>query len=314
MSIPYVGHASNIGLAQEVTYGTAVSPRTRWMRVTEAGLARRILRQPVEDLAADGLAANERYRVQTGEESGGSIGGWVAFNDHCLTFLLKNALGSISTTGSGPYTHTAVMRTALPSLTISQNQGGSVGEVFEGCKINRLTLDVEPGRQMRVSAEIIAETAGGPTTTETPTYVSTPVWLTHDTAGTLSFDGETYRIQRFSVTIDNRLIRRPALGLQYTLEPARSAKSEVTVQVTLERTTNALQEAHNADTEGDLVLAFTSGTNSLTVTGHNAVPFEWSSTPSGVGPITEQVTFRCFGDGTDEGLSVVVVNANSSAV
>jgi hypothetical protein len=314
MALPYLGFGSYISIGKEVTWGTAVA-RTRSVRPITCDLERRIINQVVEDLAGNDASAHESLDYQSAEESGGSFSFYADFGCYGLTALLEQAMGAAATSGSGPYTHEFTLdKDLLNGLTIEQGNGLSEAEVFEGGSINRLIIEAEVGRKVRVTAEVIAETSGGPTTITAPTFITSAPVLHHQ-AGTMTWNSVEYTIQRLVLTIDNKLARRQQLGSHLTKQPARTAKSEVTIQVTLERVSNALKTAHQARTASDLEITFTgSGSNSLAIAAHNTKIWEYRGGPSGVGPITEQLTFRSFSDGTDLGLAVTVVNSNSAVI
>lgn len=130
----------------------------------------------------------------------------------------------------------------------------------------------------------------------------------------MSFNGVNYTLKSVELTIDNKLARQDYLGSAASGEPVLTAHQEVTLRVTLTGTSNTLQAAYLAQTASDIVLAFTDSPRSLTFTLHNAEISEYADPIGGVGIIEQTVTFRAFGDDTDHGLSVALVNADSSAV
>jgi hypothetical protein len=237
--------------------------------------------------------------------------------------LLKHALGTVGTAGAGPYTHTFTPAVALPTgLTIGTSwDNNNAYEVFEGCKINQLRLTCEVGRPMLVEVDVIAETAGdetGGTTTYATLLEASPTLVLHHQAGNLTFDGENYKPKSFTLTIDNRLARINHLGSKLTQEPARSGHLVVQVDIVREKRdpAEALKAAYRGLTRSDMVLTFTSGSKSITVTLDNAVITACSEEKSRFGPIEERATFRgiCSPGDSEYGLEVVVVNANSAAV
>jgi hypothetical protein len=313
MALPYLGYGSHIGIGKEVTWGTAVA-RSRWVRPISCDLARNVMNQEVEDLAVD-ASANLALHFQSGEECGGGFSFHADFGCYVFTALLEQAMGAVATSGSGPYTHAFTLdRDVLNGLTIEQATGLSEAEVFEGCSVDELVIEVEAGGRMRVTPTIIAETSGGPTTIGTPTFITSGPVL-HNQAGTLSFNSVEYTIKRLVLTIRNRLGRRQQLGSHHTKQPTRTGRQEVTVSVTLERVSNALKTAHQARTQSDLAITFTgAGDNSLVITAHNALIWTYRSSPAGFGPVEEQLEFRALSDGSDLGLAVTVINSNSAVI
>jgi len=95
--------------------------------------------------------------------------------------LLLATLGSVTTTGTGPYVHTIKVGNSLPSLVIEKGFT-DIGQYikFNGCKVNRMSLAVRPeGFQ-----EITFEFMGAKQTSDTTSFDSTPTDL-----GKVSFTG-----------------------------------------------------------------------------------------------------------------------------
>lgn len=66
--------------------------------------------------------------------------------------LLKAALGTVATSGVGPYTHLFTIGSALPSLMIEQGFA-DLGHYFKynGCKVGKLTFNVTPSGFQKIS-------------------------------------------------------------------------------------------------------------------------------------------------------------------
>lgn len=98
-----------------------------------------------------------------------------------MALLLKAAFGSVTTTGTGPYTHTFKIGASLPSLLIEKGFT-DIGQYFKynGCKVNKFGLSVTAEGFQEVSIDII----GAKETTSSSPFDSTPLDL-----GKQSFDG-----------------------------------------------------------------------------------------------------------------------------
>jgi len=137
----------------------------------------------------------------------------------------------------------------------------------------------------------------------------------HFEAGTLSFGGNTYNVRSFECTIDNKLERRQVLGDKKTLEPAISDVREAMFNLTLEMEDDNLYNAQLADTTSDAVLVFTnSDSDSVTFTLKNAYITDYSDPVNTFGALERSVTFMGEADSSNEAISIVIVNQQSSAV
>ena len=111
--------------------------------------------------------------------------------------------------------------------------------------------------------------------------------------------------------------RRLGGGGYKTQEPKRRGFESIELDVELE-VEDAIQAAHLAGTQSDVVVAFTdpSSTRSLTWTLHNCkVRKNRDSINRGVDIGTTRCTFRAFADapgGTDYGIKLVVVNQKTT--
>jgi hypothetical protein len=314
MPTPYMGRNSTLGLAEESTWGTPVA-RATWCRLRSSDLAKKTTRAAVPDLGDNGtsLVASQNFIVS--ENTAGNAEFNVSYDEKTFTTLLKHAMGAVVDAGSGPYTHTYTLLTTLPvGLTVEIVKGTGHGEVFEGCKVNKLTLSVAAGEVMRGSVEFLCETSGGPVAAATPTLIAAPILMLHNQSSTISINSVTYTIKSWEQVIDNKLIDRPQLGATNTLEPQHGDKVDVTWRVVLERVSDALEALEHSGTQADATITFTSGAAVAAFTLHNAQVMEYSCPPTRVGPLEETVLLRGFRSATKTGLGIVITNANATAV
>ena len=316
MAWPYLGRGAAIGIGEESTWGTAVS-RTAWFRAISSTVRRKVSKAPRGVLAEATGSRNRRSHFISNDDVEGTIEFLVGFEG--LGLILKHALHgtpSTSAPSGGIYTHTYKLGTAPPTggLTIEIIRGTGSAEVFEGCRISKLTLSIEAGGLMRVSCDIIGETSGGPTTAGTPSYTSNELDVVHHQAGSLTFNSVSYTPKKFTVTLDNKLARRQLLGSKLTKDPAPSDFTDVLFDVELEYDADTLLSALTADTESDLAISF-AGVSSRTfsVTVHNAYVDDADVPVNTVGVLPHSVKFRGQSDGTDEGFQIAIANTQSSA-
>lgn len=312
------GWNSVIGFGEESTWGTAVS-LTNWLpvRSVTANVKKSYSKVPNLGYGTDAGLARKNFEVQEMADPSFEIN--ASYDDSTL-LLLKHALGGVSTTGSGPYTHTFTLSRSLPTgLTIGFNQGqdengASISKTVEGCRINTLSLSIAPGQVMSMSVATIGQTSDGGSTALSPTYSSGGEEILHYHSGQLSFNSANYTLNSFSMELNNNLGRRDLLGSSATQQPTFAGMREVTFQVEIEYLSDVLFTAHHAQTQSDAVISFTgTGNNAATVTLHNAEIIDFGVPVTSEGIVTQSLTFSGLSDGTDQGLAIAITNDNASA-
>ena len=304
------------GFVAESTYGTAVSPRTNFMRLVSGNLARRVVNRPTDDLGdAGSTSRNRKYHFLERDDAGGNLTVDMAYDDSTI-FLLKHALGAVSTSGAGPYVHTLSLSSpGQTGFTCEQALGDSgKSEVFEGCVINKATISCAFGEEMKLSLDVIAETSQGHVSSASPTYNTTFHPILHHHIGTLSLASLTLTLVSFEVSITRNKERRNLLGSANTAQPSeRFLDVEGTFVIEYSPTAN-LQAAYLATTQGDGAFTVTDGTRSMVVNLQNLfIQNIDQPLQTGAGLIRQSCQFRCESDGTDQGITLVFTNANSSA-
>ena len=315
MTLSAIGRGTYLGFVEEGAYGTpeTIDGSSNWRPLVSGGLQTRVQRQQVPDLHDGGTVSRRKHDVS--RESGGAVRLVVTYDN--VGLLFKAALGDVTDSGSGPtWTHDYELTNALPSLTGEEIRGNSTNsETFEGLQVNTATWGVETGQVMFLDLDFIGETSASRTTAGTPSVGATETMVLHSHAGQLSFDGNSYYLVSFRVVLNNNLERRPKLGSLDTQEPNRGGYSTVSIEATVEAVSDqndTLLAAQLAGTEGDVAITFTSGTRTMTFTGHNAYLDEASDPIGDAGIIRQRLRWVCQSDGTDLGLKISVVNETAS--
>ena len=310
----YLGRNSAIGFGEESTWGTAVS-RTAWRPLNSSSLLRTATFVPRPDLKSDAGSAMRRGHYQSSEEMSGSFEIAGTFDN--IGMILKHALGTVASAGSGPtYTYTYTLAAAPPTGLTIENVLGTSGnsEVFEGCKISSMTMSVNSGECMMVSCDIIGETASARTTAGTPSYSGNENLIEHHHAGQLSFNSVSYDLSSFTLTVNNSLDRRQLLGSKLTSEPTRTDFMSVELSFDIEAV-DTLYTALLANTQGDVTITFTGpDSRSMAFTIQNFYLNTVTDSISDAGIVTASCSGVAESDGTDEGLQIVVVNGNNDPV
>ena len=316
--MPNVGRGAALGVGKESTWGTAVS-RTAWYRLVNATLNRDVANEERGNLVEASGSANIRKMFVAHDFISGQFELLLGYEGFGLLF--ENLMqGAPSTTGpsGGIYTHSyPLSASSTKSLTTEFLFGNGEAEVVEGVKINRATLAIEAGKQMRfICEEFIGETTGGMVSAGTFTATSNEVEVEHWQAGTVSFNSQTYTCVSVKISINHKLERRQLLGSKLTKEPLRAGFQEIMVELVVEYENSNLYTGYTAGTQSNIVFAFSGATGSrtLTFTGHNALLLSASRPINKIGVLQQTYKFRCLSDGTNEGLLIAVGNTQSSNI
>ena len=313
MASIYHGRGATLGIAEETTWGTAVAA-TNFRPLISSSLLRTIEKVPRPTLRTGAAGAMRRAHFVQADNAGGSF--QVECDYNAIGMLCKHLMGTVvDSAGPAPFTHTYTFANTLPTgLTIENIRGTGTAEIFEGCKINTGTFAVSAGGVMTFDAAVIAETYGSPpraASTSTITFDSTDAPVLHSHAGQLSFNSVNYDVIDMSLVVNNSLATRQKLGSAATLEPLRSDFQSVEMSVTVE-VDDVLYAAYIDDTESDAVITFTSGSDVFKFTLHNAYLSETSDPVTDANIVRQSLVLVGQSDGTDEGLEIVITNANAS--
>lgn len=317
MALSYIARDTVVGGGIESTWGTAVS-RTNWWPVSQLDPGRAKIREPVPHLGLVDSSSALREDELVAEEYSPSFTMPVSYNDSTL-LMLRYCMGKApATAGTGvPYTHTYTLGTNEgQGLTLEMLLGTSgQSEVLEGCKVSSWSLSGsrrEAACQLQVT--MIAETATKGSA-GTPSLPGTaPIKVNPSThAGTLGYNSNTVSLNSFDLSVDWQLERTAVMGSLYTQEPQGGRTPEITLTVEVNYRDEDLDDDFIGNVQGDCTLSFApaSGNEQLDITVHNARIVEASKPISNSrGIITRSFTFRGYGDGTDDGLAIVVTNDN----
>lgn len=304
------GREAAIGIGEESTWGTPVA-RTIWRPLVSESLTRKLTKQRRADLKGTSASANVRGHFSVNEEAGGPLRVLATYDN--IGTILKHALGSLATTGSNPYTHTFKLAADLPTgLTLEKVIGKSGdSEVFAGALINGLTLDVSQGGPMFLDLDVIARTAAARESAGSPSYAAIENVVLHNQAGQFSWNSVSYDLISLKVALGNALIARRFLGSTLTQRPERGDFSSVKFDLVLEMK-KALYASLLADDQADGSIVFANGLRTFTIKGQQLYITDYGDPIGDAGIIRANVSMMAESDGTEEGLQIEVVNANSS--
>lgn len=268
--------AAQFGYKAETTFGTPVTVTDFWP----------IVRENLDRVEPEGesgaIIANKT--VHTADQVNGgpvTVGGdvitelWQLDNDVWLEQLLGSKTGSGTTATPWIFTSSLTGRQGK-GMTVQVGRpdiGGTVRAfTYAGCKVSKLTIDVQPGAGEQATAKATwsvigtAEPATG-TALATASYTSgLQPFKFHHLAVTVG--GSPVNTRRFSLTIDNRYQpdSRRVVGSKFPLEPLMVDRMMVTGTLDGEFTDLTQYNRFVNKTDVALVATFTSGAKVIAIT------------------------------------------------
>lgn len=316
------GLNTRIAFGEESAYGTEVA-RTVTQRLISTTLQRKVTLEPLPDLVSiSGTGRVRGVKFQSMERVSGEQRAVACYEGNALGILLKHALGSVATTGVGPYVHTHTVGDALPTGLSSELQRGmdgsaaSTAEEFLGGRVSKLSLECDPGKAMEVIYTLLCKTGNARASQSLPALSATQYPVLHHHAGTVSWNGNTYTLAKFGLSIDNKLPEIHELGSQFITEPPIVDFADVMLEAEIISRNDNAYTGQLVGTQGDLTITFddTANTKTMAFTLHNAVIEESTEAISGPGEIRLKVRWRGYAATSESGLSIAITNGNSSAI
>lgn len=296
------GYNSWLGFGTESTYGTPVT-RTKFLEINSETLA-------AEDDVVDGNSTFSLTKDKDNFTQGRKpVGGGIEFDvrQQGAETLFKYALGTHSYTAVGTdasygTSHVFGMADTLPTGMTFEVNRDVCSFVYEGCKINELTVNGDNEGILTASATIIAENEGT-ATASTPTFSTSSYYKFSQCV--LQVASGTRNARTFSVTLNNNLTDdRFHLGSRYIKEPQRAGRPEVTGEIEMEfdgtadwtTFNSAGTAAFEAKYTGDQII----GTvyNTLTLSCPYIRFTKATPNVSDSGMITVTMPFTAYSDGT----------------
>jgi hypothetical protein len=152
-----------------------------------------------------------------------------------IGLLLLGALGGISTTGSGPYTHVITLGTALLYFTAFEKKGDDSLHAIKDCKIDELEISWEENRPLTVSAKLVGGAWSVPATfTPTVSEMDTTNYFT-PVGGTFQYDVDGSTLATLPILGGKIAIKRSAEAQYFSgsIEPGDVFEGSCAVDVGL---------------------------------------------------------------------------------
>ncbi len=249
---------SHLGLAKEVTWGTAVAA-AKWLPIKDFKPVDEI-KYPL-DQGKRGIAALD-FGAYQGTRLGNLDYGGDFFPDVPPYFLL-GVLGKDTVTGVGPYTHAFQLDPAPPSFSISDYYG--VERQWAGARVSELGLKFATDTGMLEYGVKMLSKASAIVTTTTPTIGTTAPFLGWQAAFSVAGTGVVGRLLAYEVTF--KRILKEIFGANNSQDPSAIYVGglEVTGKLTVDMPDdNELLHYLNND-QPAIQVVLTSGTNTITI-------------------------------------------------
>lgn len=311
-----IGLGSGWSLKKEATYGVAETTGFRSIPFLQESLE--IDRKLIDSVTLKGgnyLQTSDSWR-QSVRAGAGDVQSLLF--DSGAALLWEAMLGSVSTTGAGPYTHTFTIAKNLPSYTMQIGLGGvtasDLRKQVTGAKVDswEVKLAVEQNATLGLTWVYSDQTLTVAATSGTvPAGMKAFTFLDGAFSGAGALTGN---IQAISFKGENNLKKDQfSMGSQVLAEPVRNGRMRITGE--METTVDGTVTNYNkwtAGTELALVLTLTLGTKTCTITTN--VRIEGTSpTVDGEEKLMTTVPFSVLAPTTDaSGFTVAVVNSDST--
>lgn len=309
------GLAAQIGYANESTPGTGVTV-TRFLPLVSETMV-----DDVERLESAGIIAGRRTMASSQWKAGREvIAGSVQheLTDNSVGLLLDHTFGTNNTTGAGPYTHTMSPGDLTgKSFTTQIGRPDVSGTVqpftFAGCKIASAQIAGSAGAIATLGLDIVGMSETTATALASASYGSSDACFTFvQGAVTVAGSAPSPVVSAFTLDIDNGLnADRFTAGSATTAEPLEAALRTYTGNIDMEFKDLTEYNRYKNATEAAVVLSFTLGANSLTITMN--CRFD-AATPnvSGPGIVTLSAPFKALSD-TDDATAITAVLVNDDS-
>lgn len=318
-------HDAFVGVAEEVTYGTAVAPSRFYEFVSEGlkGVYERVESEGVR--AGTKVLRSDRF-VPVAKGAEGDLK--LEVFDAGFGLLLKHMLGAVSTTGAGPYVHTATVGDlAGKALTVQAARAAVDGTLhpftYEGGKVKEWELSnaVDGVLSLSLDMDFEKETIGagaGAYALATPTYPADAKLLTF-VGGVVQIAGADFAVTDASVKGSNGLkVDRFFLG-NSKKEPREEGLREYGFELKGEFESLAhIQRVASATAAGavaTVTLTWASPTagNELAVTIEAGRFDEGAVNAEGATLIEQTLSGKALFDGTNSPVTIAYTSGDASA-
>jgi hypothetical protein len=311
------GLFSQVGFAQETTYGTAVTV-DRFVPLVDESLTRDIARMESKGIIAGARLLRSEQWAPGRISVAGDVGlEWFQQN---LALLFRNMLGSITSSATaGIATHTATLGSLTgQSFTTQIGKPTVTGTVipftYAGCKVRSWSLAVKTGEIATLGLTLLAQTESIGVALAAASYLTGAAKPYHYVQGGVTISSSAVCVRELNLSGENPLADdRECIGQAYLDEPLENDLRMVSGTANLEFTSTAQYQRYLDGIEVPIVLSMSAAASAQASVTMNA-RFD-GKTPgvSGRGLITVETPFKIIGTTSDaSGLTAVIKNSQTT--
>lgn len=264
------GISGQLMLAEESTWGTAVTVTRAYELLSES------IDYELARVESEGIRSGQRV-IRSDDWTTGTrrVSGSVELEltTKNMALLFKHAMGSVVTSGAGPYTHTCTPGDLTgKGLTIQVGRPSSDGTVqpftFNGAKVSGWELGFGLDETTRLTLNVVGKDQSTGTSLAVASYTASNDLLAF-THGAITVADSAIKVKSGSVKGENPMnTDRIFLGESTVNEPIENGRRDYTFDFTAEfESLAALNRVVNG-TEAAVSLSFTRSGSSVTVTGN----------------------------------------------
>ncbi|HET7486837.1 MAG TPA: phage tail tube protein [Acidimicrobiales bacterium] len=307
------GADCQFGFVSETTPGTALTV-TKFLPI----VSEKIQRNP-NYIDTKTLSARRVLRIT--RPGAAEIGGPVRLElaNTTLATLLRHMFGTIATTGAGPFTHTASPGDLTgKAMTMQVGRPDSTGVVraftYAGCKIKNWKIAAQIGEIANLDLDIVGMTETTATALATAAYDATWSPFTFVEGSVTVAGSPVTTVRSVELSSDNKIQKtRVRMGSANSKEPLENGVRAIlgTIATDFDALTN-YNLCVNA-TQTALVLTFSNGTQSLTIT-MNVLFVGETPTVDSADLLDQPLPYRVISGTSDAaGITAVLINSESSS-
>lgn len=261
------GLASQLGLAAESTWGTAVTVSTFVPLVSET------MGTTIPWLESNAMLAGRNVmtadqQCQGNREVGGDLQLELPTNSTIIRLLLEQMFGSVSGTGPWTFTPGDLWGKSFSAQVGVPGVDGTVrAKTYDGCKVSSWEIAATAGELVTLGLSIIAEDETTATALASASYGAGAAIPFCFAGATATVAASAVNVRSLTLAGDNALTRRNFLGSRLTAQPIGAGKREYTGTLDLEFVDLTAYNRFVNGTTAAVVLTFVGpGTSQLVVT------------------------------------------------
>lgn len=311
----FIGRLVELGIAKETVRGTGASP-AMWLPKVELALQDRV--EEARDEASIGKIADSLGKEILEKYSGGTMKGQI--RDQTFGYMLLAALGGVSSSGSGTYTHDFSVQNNNSNQSLSFDiKDPDRYERYVLAMLETLSIECELGDFAMFEAEFIAKrskafTSASPSYTDERKFSKPHVKVKVATNIAGLSGASVLSIKNFKLNISKNLIRDSFLG---TVQPEDILNRQLAVdgEIVLNFTDNTFRNYMLNGDHKALEFKLDDGTSSLTIQMPRVDFSGWEVDRSNDDIVSQTINFKASYDIANS-LDIIstcdLINAKSS--